>query len=146
MRACLAGIILAVSLCSCALLPPSLGGSESKGEQASASQQQQLFDTASTLADEVKAGRLTRIEAVDRLNAQRLALVGSNSIDDDVFKTYRHLTVALQSGTITQSVLRDRLKAKLEQARSRYEAMLPWQRPTPVFTNLLLQIYGQKKI
>lgn len=104
--------------------------------------QQQLLAAADQIADRLREGELTRLQAADALNRQRLKIVGANPIDDEVFARYRELIAKVQAGRLSQTDLRQRLKQKLDSLNAQ-----PWQTrqsTPPLFTHFLLKtIYGQ---
>lgn len=102
-----------------------------------------LLAEAKALAGQVGDGRLTRLQAADRLDRKRLELAGHNAIDDAVFKVYREQTVRLQRGQIAQADLRARLIRELDRARRNWNAISPLQRPNAAFTRFLIRIYDQ---
>jgi hypothetical protein len=86
---------------------------------------------------------LSRVEAADQLNARRLAMIGPHPVDDEVFRTYRLLSVQVQQNKITQDKLRITLMNKLDAVRKGYALLDPKPVKPPVFTNMLLQIYDR---
>ena len=104
--------------------------------------QQQLLAAADQIADRLREGELTRLQAAEALNQQRLKIVGANPIDDEVFARYRELIAKVQAGRLSQTDLRQRLKQKLNSVNAQ-----PWQTrqsTPPLFTHFLLKtIYGQ---
>ena len=102
-----------------------------------------LLQEAKRLGNLVSTGALTRLEAADQLNARRLAMVGPHPVDDEVFRTYRLLSVQVQQNKITQDKLRITLMNKLDAVRKGYALLDPKPVKPPVFTNMLLQIYDR---
>ena len=104
--------------------------------------QQQLLAAADQIADRLREGELTRLQAAEALNQQRLKIVGANPIDDEVFARYHELIAKVQAGRLSQTDLRQRLKQKLDSVNAQ-----PWQTrqsTPPLFTHFLLKtIYGQ---
>jgi len=101
-----------------------------------------LLAAADQIADRLREGELTRLQAAEALNQQRLKIVGANPIDDEVFARYRELIAKVQAGRLSQTDLRQRLKQKLDSVNAQ-----PWQTrqsTPPLFTHFLLKtIYGQ---
>ncbi|MBP9527797.1 MAG: hypothetical protein KBE25_00875 [Laribacter sp.] len=108
-----------------------------------ASMQQAFLDEANAIADRVRAGKLTRLEAADALNRERLRLFGPNAIDDAVFTVYRQETAKLERGMTTQADLRRVLIGTIERARLRYNNLPAGKRPNAGFTRFLIHIYDQ---
>ena len=105
--------------------------------------QNSLFQETKRLANLVGNGSLSRVEAADQLNARRLAMIGPHPVDDEVFRTYRLLSVQVQQNKITQDKLRITLMNKLDAVRKGYALLDPKPVKPPVFTNMLLQIYDR---
>lgn len=105
--------------------------------------QHNLFQETRRLGNLVANGSLTRVEAADQLNARRLAMIGPHPTDDEVFRTYRLLSVQVQQNKITQEKLRITLMNKLDAVRKDYALLEPKPLKPPVFTNMLLQIYDR---
>jgi hypothetical protein len=100
-----------------------------------------LFDEANQLADQVKNGELTRLQAADRLNQLRLRLVGPNKVDDATFATYRYLAAQRDAGAITSQASQSRMEMTLRDWQQRWP-LLARHPADPAFTNFLLQLYG----
>ena len=137
------GAALALWLCGCAAIRPPVTTPPSTTSGQQASKEDRLLAEANRIADEVKAGKLNRVQAADKLNSRRLSIVGNNSIDDQVFAVYRALTVDLERGKLSQADLRSHLLIALGAARAKWRGMPPAKRPDAAFTNFLLKLYEQ---
>jgi len=100
-----------------------------------------MLSEANRMAERVKAGELTRVQAADQLNAYRLRNVGHNPVDDDVFATYRQITVQREANQISQEESQARMDAKLRDTLRRWPK-LKAKPANPAFTNFLLKVYG----
>lgn len=145
----LSALTILVILSGCAGLPFGQGPAATTTPNTTADtslqrekKQQQLLAAADQIADRLREGELTRLQAADALNRQRLKIVGANPIDDEVFARYRELIAKVQAGRLSQTDLRQRLKQKLDSLNAQ-----PWQTrqsTPPLFTHFLLKtIYGQ---
>lgn len=148
-RVVLSTLTILVILSGCAGLPFGQGSLSTTTPNATTDtslqrekKQQQLLAAADQIADRLREGELTRLQAADALNRQRLKIVGANPIDDEVFARYRELIAKVQAGRLSQTDLRQRLKQKLDSLNAQ-----PWQTrqsTPPLFTHFLLKtIYGQ---
>lgn len=100
-----------------------------------------LLKEANRLAEKVRNGEMTRLEAADQLNLVRLRLVGANRIDDSTFSTYRFLVLHREDGSMTQEESHSRMEMKLREWQQRWPQLA--RRPAdPAFTNFLMQLYG----
>lgn len=133
---------LVLSLGACVAPRPVATAPAAAGAQGH-HEEEQLLAEAGALASQVGNGQLTRLQAADRLDRKRQALVGRNAIDDAVFKVYREQTVRLQRGQIAQADLRARLIRELDRARRDWNAISPPLRPNAAFTRFLIRIYDQ---
>ncbi len=106
------------------------------------SYQKPLQATARRLATQIKAGKLTKTQAADRLNRERLALVGHQPVDDRVFGFYRRLTVQRDHGVITSAQARFQMQRELLAVRKRYQRHGALLRQSPAFTNFMMSLYG----
>jgi len=100
----------------------------------------QILIEANRLADRVKNGELTRLQAADQLNLVRLRLVGANQVDDSTFASYRYLAKQRDLGLLTQEQSHAKLETRLRDWQQRWPRMS--KRPAdPAFTNFLLRLY-----
>jgi hypothetical protein len=105
------------------------------------SKSNQLLKEANRLAEQVKQGQLSRLQAADELNILRLRLVGANRVDDSTFATYRFLVLKREAGTMSQEESHSRMEMKLRDWQRRWPALS--KRPAdPAFTNFLMQLYS----
>ena len=140
-RHLLACLFAATSLSGCMTLPAP--EPEKPIENPFSHAEDKLLMEANALAEKVKSGELTRVQAADVLNTKRLGMTMPSPIDDEVFRTYRRLTVQLEQGKITQEKLRASLINKLESVRKGYLAAGVKPVNPPTFTNMLLKVYGR---
>ncbi|WP_036666534.1 hypothetical protein [Paludibacterium yongneupense] len=139
----LLSLVLLLALCACAgnRPPPSAADSPTRSVAQPLPKSTQLLKEANRLADQVKEGRLNRLEAADELNIFRLRLVGANAVDDASFATYRALAIARDAGSMTSEAAQARMQARLRDLQRRWPAMS--RKPAdPAFTNFLLNVYG----
>lgn len=106
----------------------------------SGSNAQRLLDEANRLAGEVKAGRMNRTQAADALNQKRLAWVGRNAVDDEVFAFYREGAQDRDQGLIDQNTYQNNMYQVLKQWQKRWPQLK--QHPAdPAFTNFLMKVF-----
>lgn len=101
-----------------------------------------LMKQASSLADEVKNGQMSRTQAADKLGDYRVSLVGNNAIDDEMFGLYRHLAIERDASRMTARDSSAQMEAKLREWLRRWSTMAVKPKPSPVFTNFLLKLYS----
>ncbi|MBI3144931.1 MAG: hypothetical protein HYZ18_06615 [Pseudogulbenkiania sp.] len=99
-----------------------------------------LLKEANRLAEEVKAGRLSRTAAADQLNSYRLRVASANLVDDNTFATYRYLAVERDAGRMSPTEAQDKMETKLREWLRGWPKLR--QKPAdPAFTNFLLKVY-----
>lgn len=101
-----------------------------------------LRQEADYLAGQIKASKITKLQAADRLDIKRIELVGHNSYDDEVFAYYRHLAGERDRKRIDQAESQSLMRKKLAEVRARYRQDQGKPGKTPVFTNFLMELYG----
>lgn len=139
---------MALALSACSAISPLLEGTGGRakvegpatGKVASPQYERQLFDEARQLSSRVAAGELTRVQVADRLRAKSLAMVGRNPVDDEVFRQYRQLAAARDSGAIDSTVAQQRMQAYLQGWLKRWPQYQP-KPSNPVFTRFMLMLY-----
>ena len=100
---------------------------------------------ANRLGTQVRAGKLTKVQAAQHLNRFRLNLVGSNSVDDSVYEVYQQAAVDSQRGVISSQQAKDYVENALRGWQQRWPNMQ--NKPTnPAFTNFLLEFMGMKTL
>jgi len=104
--------------------------------------QDALRQEAEYLAGLVKTNKITKVQAADRLNIKRIALIGANPYDDEVFAYYHHLTEERDGKRIGATESQSLMKKKLEEVRARYSEHPAKPGQTPVFTNYMMSLYG----
>jgi len=119
-----------------------LGGCATTARWQAAANQSALQETAQRLAEMVKTGRLTKTQAADRLNRERLALAGPQPMDDAVFAFYRQLAVQRDRGAITNAQARFQMQRELLAVRKRYRQRNAPPAQPPIFTNFMMSLYG----
>lgn len=100
---------------------------------------------ANRLGTQVRAGRMTKVQAAQHLNRFRLSLVGSNSVDDSVYEVYQRAAVDSQRGVIDSA----QSKAYVENALRGWQQRWPNMRNkpnNPAFTNYLLEYMGMQPL
>lgn len=96
---------------------------------------------AQRVAARVRAREINKTQAADILGGFRAGRIGHNVIDDDVFETYRRITVQRESNKITQAESQSIMETKLKSWVQRWPVMQ--NRPdNPAFTNFLLKLYN----
>jgi hypothetical protein len=104
--------------------------------------QDTLREEAGHLAGLVKANKITKVQAADRLDIKRIERVGHNPYDDEVFAYYRHLAAERDQKRIDQAEAQSLMRKKLVEVRARYRQDPGKPGKTPVFTNFLMELYG----
>ncbi|WP_024303707.1 hypothetical protein [Pseudogulbenkiania sp. MAI-1] len=134
----------AATLSGCTIIPtlpePGVQQPPRKPPAVAPSKVDLLLKEANRLADEVKAGRLSRTAAADQLNAYRLRAAGPNLVDDNTFATYRYIAVERDAGRMSPTEAQDKMDAKLREWLRAWPRLR--QKPAdPAFTNFLLKVY-----
>jgi len=119
-----------------------LTGCATTARWQAAADQTTLQETAQRLAAMVKTGQLTKTQAADRLNRERLALTGPQPIDDAVFAFYRQLARQRDRGTLTNAQARFQMQRELLAVRKHYRQRATPPAQPPVFTNFMMGLYG----
>ncbi|MBR7002392.1 MAG: prokaryotic membrane lipolipid attachment site family protein [Neisseriaceae bacterium] len=102
---------------------------------------QDIRNEAVRLSREVGQGNITKVQAAQELNQFRLALVGSNVIDDNVYDVYLRGAVGSQSGQISSAQSKQLIQTALEVWQNSWPSMQ--NKPdNPAFTNFLMQTMG----
>lgn len=140
----LALIFIAATLSGCAVIPtfpePGVQPPPRKPPVVAPSKVELLLKEANRLAEEVKAGRLSRTAAADQLNSYRLRVAGPNLVDDNTFATYRYIAVERDAGRMSPTEAQDKMEAKLREWLRSWSKLR--QKPAdPAFTNFLLKVY-----
>lgn len=97
------------------------------------------------LSDQVRAGKMTKVQAAQYINRYRLEVVGHNEVDDSVYDVYLRSAVDSQRGQISS----EQAKVYLQQTLSGWQQRWPTMRnkPTnPAFTNALLEMLGMRPL
>lgn len=135
----LCSLVLALSACTTA--PPLPQKSREPVRSAPQGKVDLLLAEANRLAGEVKAGKLDRVAAADRLDAYRQKIAGRNALDDASFARYRQIAVEREAGKIGQDDAQARMEGYLREVL-RQTARKPAPPTQPVFTDFLLKVYG----
>ncbi len=106
------------------------------------SRQDTLRQEAEYLSGLVKTHKITKTQAADRLNIKRVALIGHNAYDDEVFDYYHHLAEERDHNRIGQAESQSLMKKKLAEVRARYQQEKEKPRKAPVFTDFVMELYG----
>lgn len=101
-----------------------------------------LRQEAEHLAGLLKANKITKVQAADRLDIKRIELVGHNPYDDEAFAYYRHLAGERDRKRIDQAESQSLMRKKLAEMRARYRQGPDKTGKIPVFTNFLMELYG----
>ncbi|NDV12888.1 hypothetical protein GZH52_08745 [Crenobacter sp. HX-7-9] len=143
-------MLIAFSLTGCAQLglkpvtpAPVVPAKPAQVAPAPADLSERLLFEANRLAEEVKAGRLTRTQAADQLGRARIAWVGRNPVDDETFRLYRQISVERDTGQISQAESQRKMDDALKRWQRRWVQLPLSARPAnPAFTNFLMKVYG----
>lgn len=102
---------------------------------------QDIRNEAVRLSREVGKGNITKVQAAQELNQFRLALVGNNVIDDNVYEVYLRGAVGSQSGQISSAQSKQLIQTALDVWQNSWPTMQ--NKPdNPAFTNFLMQTMG----
>ncbi|MBP5790574.1 MAG: prokaryotic membrane lipolipid attachment site family protein [Neisseriaceae bacterium] len=102
---------------------------------------QDIRNEAVRLSREVGKGTINKVQAAQELNQFRLALVGSNVIDDNVYDVYLRGAVGSQSGQISSAQSKQLIQTALEVWQNSWPSMQD-KPDNPAFTNFLMQTMG----
>lgn len=96
-----------------------------------------ISQEAQRLNDEVRQGKITKVQAAQYLNRYRLNLVGSNQIDDNMYEVYQKAALDSQRGVISPEQSKQVIVNALKGWQQRWHGMS--NKPAnPAFTNFLL--------
>ncbi|WP_430472186.1 hypothetical protein [Wielerella bovis] len=96
---------------------------------------------ANRLGLQVRAGKMTKVQAAQHLNRFRINLVGRNIVDDSVYDVYLQAAVDSQRGEITNTQSRAYVENALRGWQQRWPNM-DNKPKNPAFTNFLLEFMG----
>lgn len=147
-------LLVAMSLSACITINTPSVGTSSSGSAGSApvvSGNQVGYRPASThwadvakisqeaqrLNDEVRQGKLTKVQAAQYLNRYRLNLVGSNQVDDNMYEVYQKAALDSQRGVISPEQSKQVIINALKGWQQRWHNMSS-KPANPAFTNFLL--------
>lgn len=100
---------------------------------------------ADRLGAQVRANKITKVQAAQYLNRFRLNLVGSNQIDDSVYEVYLRAAVDSQRGVIDAAQSKSQVESTLKGWQQRWGNMS--NRPNnPAFTNFLLEYMNMQPL
>lgn len=104
-----------------------------------------IRDEATRLSFQVSQGSITKVQAAQLLDQFRLAQVGHNMVDDDMFAIYLRSAVESQQGTIDTA----QSKAYIQNALFGWQQRWPVMRSkpaNPAFTNFLMEVMNMKPL
>jgi hypothetical protein len=135
--------MLALAACDATLNPPSSRPADSGYTLASShwSDVAKIRAEAQRLGTQVRAGKMTKVQAAQYLNRYRLKLVGANSVDDSVYDVYLRAAVDSQSGKISPQQAKNYVENALKGWQQRWPHVR--KKPSnPAFANFLLEHMG----
>lgn len=104
-----------------------------------------LKSEAISLGQQVKQGRLTKVQAAQKLNVFRIKHIGRNTVDDSVYDVYLRLAARSQSEQISAEESKLYLRSELEGWQKRWQYMD--DKPSnPAFANFLFEQFGMKPL
>lgn len=102
---------------------------------------QDIRNEAVRLSREVGKGTMNKVQAAQELNQFRLALVGNNAIDDNMYDVYLRGAMGSQSGRMSSEQSKQLIQTALEVWQNSWPTMQ--NKPdNPAFTNFLMQTMG----
>lgn len=104
-----------------------------------------IRDEATRLSYRVAQGSMTKVQAAQMLNQFRIAQVGHNIIDDDMYDIYLRSAVESQQGSIDTAQSKGYVKNALSGWQQRWPNMK--EKPSnPAFTNFLMEVMNMKPL
>jgi hypothetical protein len=104
-----------------------------------------IRDEATRLSFQVSQGSITKVQAAQLLDQFRLAQVGHNMVDDDMYAIYLRSAVQSQQGSIDTA----QSKAYIQNALAGWQQRWPVMRTkpaNPAFTNFLMEVMNMKPL
>jgi uncharacterized protein with LGFP repeats len=104
-----------------------------------------IRDEATRLSFQVSQGSITKVQAAQLLDQFRVAQVGHNMVDDDMYAIYLRSAVESQQGTIDTA----QSKAYIQNALAGWQQRWPVMRKkpaNPAFTNFLMEVMNMKPL
>ncbi len=104
-----------------------------------------IRDEATRLSFQVSQGSMTKVQAAQLLDQFRIAQVGHNMVDDDMYAIYLRSVVESQQGSIDTA----QSKAYIQNALSGWQQRWPVMRSkpaNPAFTNFLMEVMNMKPL
>jgi uncharacterized protein YceK len=104
-----------------------------------------IRDEATRLSFQVSQGSITKVQAAQLLDQFRIAQVGHNVVDDDMYAIYLRSAVESQQGSIDTAQSKAYIQTALAGWQQRWPVMS--SKPTnPAFTNFLLEVMNMKPL
>lgn len=104
-----------------------------------------IRDEATRLSFRVSQGAMTKVQAAQMLDKFRIAQVGHNMVDDDMYDIYLRSAVESQQGSINTAQSKAYIKNALEGWQQRWPNMR--EKPAnPAFTNFLMEVMNLKPL
>lgn len=104
-----------------------------------------IRDEATRLSYQVANGTITKAQAAQLLNKFRLAQVGHNSVDDEMYAIYLRSAVESQQGRIDTAQSKRYIQDGLSGWQQRWPNMT--NKPAnPAFTNFLMEVMQMKPL
>ncbi|MCO6504491.1 MAG: prokaryotic membrane lipolipid attachment site family protein [Snodgrassella sp.] len=98
-----------------------------------------IRDEATRLSFRVSQGTMTKVQAAQMLDKFRIAQVGHNMVDDDMYDIYLRSAVESQQGSINTAQSKAYIKNALTGWQQRWPNMQ--KKPAnPAFTNFLMEV------
>lgn len=104
-----------------------------------------IRDEATRLSYQVASNSITKAQAAQLLDKYRLALVGHNPVDDEMYAIYLRSAVESQQGNIDTAQSKRYIQDALNGWQQRWPSMS--NKPTnPAFTNFLMEVMHMKPL
>lgn len=107
-----------------------------------ASDVEKIRAEAGRLSAQVGEGTLTKVQAAQYLNRYRIALVGNNPVDDNVYQVYLRAAVDSQAGKISTAQSKQLIQTALSVWHQSWPTMGNSKPTNPAFTNFLMGVMG----
>ncbi|MDO5686013.1 MAG: prokaryotic membrane lipolipid attachment site family protein [Neisseria sp.] len=101
-----------------------------------------IREEAKRLSIEVGNGTMTKVQAAQYLDRYRIALVGHNPVDDNVYQVYLRSAVDSQAGKISAAQSKQLIQTALSVWHQSWPTMGANKPTNPAFTNFLMGVMG----
>lgn len=104
-----------------------------------------IRNEATRLSFQVSQGSMTKVQAAQLLDQFRIAQVGHNMVDDDMYAIYLRSVVESQQGSIDTAQSKAYIQNALSGWQQRWSVMRS-KPANPAFTNFLMEVMNMKPL